>query len=116
MEISVDNWEEWNSFRVMLGPSSAVGVNLVINKQAPDEDICERWLGEPIAHVVLYSQAFLINQNGYPVLSKSNQVFVKGLLRRKAAVIIGKSVNLEQHRAYMCFLFRNMQPLSYKER
>jgi hypothetical protein len=39
---------------MMLGPSSAVGVNLVIDKTTPDDETCKRWLGEPVSHVVLY--------------------------------------------------------------
>ena len=70
IEVDLNSWKYWNSLRLHTGPSGVLGINLIITKNLPEEEVLKRWLGEPISNVVLQSEAFNVNRHGYPVLSE----------------------------------------------
>ncbi|CAG9313962.1 PRMT5 [Blepharisma stoltei] len=112
VEIPADKWEIWNALRCMVGPSTALGVSLVITKELPEEKILDRWFGEPIMNVHIPRHIFLKNKQGFPVLPKEHQVFIQKLFKLKASVLIGSARDAEQIRGYICYLFKNQPRLN----
>lgn len=96
----------------MVGPSTALGVCLIIKKTLPDQKILNRWIGEPIFTVYVPRNVFVTNKQGFPVLDKSHQVFIQQLFRLKATVLVGNAKDSEQLRGYICYLFKNQPPLN----
>lgn len=68
--------------RTMVCVDRRLGLALVMSADLPDQEVLDRWLGEPIKAIILPTSIFLTNRKGYPVLSQKHQ----GFLRRCAAL------------------------------
>ena len=88
-EVGNDPWQWWNQVRNLCANSRKVAPVLVLNsKSITMGDIAKRWLGEPLKAVVLHSNIFLTNKNGYPVLSKELQTVVQAFFKQNVQFII----------------------------
>lgn len=112
IQVSNASWEDWNSLRLKCGPSTALGVSLVIDSAISPWEI-QRWLGEPIHTIYLPRGVFISNKDGYPILPKDLQVFVQSLFKLKSNVVIGPCRDPEQIRGYVCYLFKNQPPVFF---
>lgn len=54
-------------------------------RQLPSLSVQSRWHSEPVHLLTLDGSAFLKNQKGYPVLSKSHQAFIAKMMRLRTA-------------------------------
>lgn len=84
-DVSDDSpWERWNFVRMILQSHAKLFVALELNGDLPDQEILNRWLGEPIVMLILPTSVFLTNASNFPVLSKAHQYFVRDINFRMA--------------------------------
>jgi protein arginine N-methyltransferase 5 len=88
-----DPWHWWNSMRNLCSHHKKFSPVLELNsKDVPSEEICNRWLGEPLKAVIVPTHIFLTNNKGFPVLSREYQVFLKKLFKLNVQFIISGAV------------------------
>ena len=109
-----DTWERWNLFRSLVQPDRRVSIALNLAGDLPDDIQVERWAGEPIKAIIIPTSMFLTNKKGYPVLSKSHQVFLRVLMHKMARdvhVIIKGNKKHDEMRFYSQYIehLRNTQ-------
>jgi protein arginine N-methyltransferase 5 len=68
VQIDVNRWDLWNALRLHCGPSTALGVQLVLGRTVPSEAEMKRWLGEPIKSVLVPHEAFIYKKPDSPSL------------------------------------------------
>ncbi|OQS03460.1 arginine N-methyltransferase [Thraustotheca clavata] len=101
----VETWEGWNSLRSMCEYNSKIYVALEITADLPDKRILDRWLGEPIAAVIIPTEIFLTNKKGYPTLSKMHQKFFLQLFQHKIRYFIkGRPYHHGRYLPYVQYL------------
>ena len=87
-----DTWHWWNTVRSLCGASNKVGLALEVPQNLPAQPVLSRWLGEPLKVIFLSTSIFMVNQQGFPVLSKAHQAFVCQVLQLGAQlVLVGRS-------------------------
>ena len=87
-----DTWHRWNTVRSLCGGSRKVGLALEVSQNLPAQPVLSRWLGEPLKVIFLSTSIFMVNQQGFPVLTKAHQAFVCQVLRLGAQlVLVGRS-------------------------
>ncbi|KAJ5782958.1 hypothetical protein N7457_004732 [Penicillium paradoxum] len=74
-------WEAWDSIRKTCKYHTRLLVALTLPKQLPSIFVQSRWHSEPVHILTIDASAFLKNQKGYPVLSKSHQGFIAKMMR-----------------------------------
>lgn len=70
------SYAAWTQIKTLCENRKKIGVALELGSPLPDEQELARWLGEPIRAVVLNTDLFVMNADGYPVLKKRHQNFV----------------------------------------
>lgn len=107
-----DTWHWWNTVRSLCGGSSKVGLALEVPHNLPAQPVLSRWLGEPLKVIFLSTSIFMVNQQGFPVLSKAHQAFVCQVLQLGAQlVLVGRSrveKDLKTYWQYLNHLYQNM--------
>jgi len=98
---SGDTWKWWNTLRGSANTEKKLNVALVVGRDPPEPHVLDRWLGEPVKALILNTQLFVANKNGFPVLPKSLQLVVKKFVSLKVQYIIegrntGHNVTLYQ--------------------
>ena len=87
-----DTWHRWNTVWSLCGGSRKVGLALEVSQNLPAQPVLSRWLGEPLKVIFLSTSIFMVNQQGFPVLTKAHQAFVCQVLRLGAQlVLVGRS-------------------------
>lgn len=86
--VASDPWNRWNSFRLHADFESKLMVSLELSADIPSPDELKRWLGEPVANVVIPAHIFIRNSKNYPVLSKGHQAVVIAFMRINVAFLI----------------------------
>lgn len=76
-----DPWNWWNSFRLHADFNGKIFVSLEMSADVPSEEELKRWLGEPVANIILPAEIFIRNAQNYPVLSKGHQAVVRAFHR-----------------------------------
>lgn len=116
-------WEVWNYFRLLCDHSSRLHVALELTADLPSSDReLERWFAEPVRAVIIPTDIFLTNKQGFPVLSKRHKVFLLQLFKYRVQVIIkGLSeepraeVENEKYLHYVARLFQDKPALTAQE-
>ena len=107
-----DTWHWWNMVRSICGGNSKVGLALEVPHILPAQPVLNRWLGEPLKVIFLSTSIFLVNQQGFPVLSNAHQAFVCQVLQLGAQlVLVGRSrvdKDLKTYRQYLNHLHQTM--------
>ncbi|XP_018007880.1 protein arginine N-methyltransferase 5 [Hyalella azteca] len=85
---NTDTWTWWNRFHSIANTEKKIGLCLEIGADLPDEEVLERWLGEPVRCAVLPTSIWLTNKKGFPVLSSRHQLFVKKLHKLHSQFLI----------------------------
>ena len=85
---SQDTWRWWNALRGSANTEKRLFLALVLDKDQPDEHVLSRWLGEPVKCLILSTQLFLTNKNGFPVLPRSVQTTIKRFVPMKVQYVI----------------------------
>jgi len=82
-----DGWHSWNSFRRICGNTNQLTVALKLTNEMTT--VPDRWCAEPVHHVIVPTDIFVKNNNGYPVLPKAHQQFLTLLFSHfKAHVVV----------------------------
>eukprot|EP00434_Breviolum_minutum_P028225 symbB.v1.2.024969.t1/scaffold2401.1/size80084/1 len=111
----VDGWNSWNDLRLLCDQNPRLQVCLEFTADLPETDLeLQRWLGEPVRSVIIPSDAFLTNKQGFPVLSKRHKAFLMQLFRNKVQVILQglpegnvKETETEKYLHYVARLFQS---------
>nr|CAG4640678.1 EOG090X028A [Eulimnadia texana] len=99
-----DTWQWWNSLRTIADFEKKLGLALELSADLPDEEILNRWLGEPVRCLVIPTHLFLTNKKGFPVLSKPHQIAVRRFLRQKAQILVSGSLRHQHYKHYQQYL------------
>jgi len=83
-----DTWRWWNTLRGSANTEKKLYVALSIDKEVPEPHVLDRWLGEPVKSLILNTNLFVPNKNGFPVLPKPIQTIVKKFVALKVQYII----------------------------
>lgn len=86
--IPVDTWRWWNSFRLHADFDSKIYISLELSADIPSEQELKRWLGEPVANLIIPADIFIRNAQNFPVLSKGHQAVVRAFQRNHVAFLI----------------------------
>jgi protein arginine N-methyltransferase 5 len=76
-DISEDTWEWWNKFRNLCGNDRKISVVLEVGAKLPSESVRNRWLGESVRGLTIPTSTFVVNQRGFPVLTRAHQEFLR---------------------------------------
>ncbi|KAI9178791.1 hypothetical protein H9P43_005453 [Blastocladiella emersonii ATCC 22665] len=122
------HWTAWNLVRSLVGHSAKYHVALEVGASLPAHG-WTRWHAEPVAALVLPTDAFLTNRKGCPVLSKRHQALVREFLPREpylfvtptvpvgaAATAEAGEVDLTMHGQYLAYLHRTQPAPSVREK
>lgn len=84
----IDGWDMWNNFRLLCDQNPRLQVVLELTADLPStERELERWFAEPVRAVIVPTDIFLTNKQGFPVLSKRHKAFLLEAFRYKVQVI-----------------------------
>lgn len=92
-EKSWDGWHLWNAFRTQLGYDTQLPLALTFSEEVADfadslsDHYLSRWIAEPVKTIVLPTALFVMNESGYPVLSKLMQNVVRFFLKHSIGVL-----------------------------
>ncbi|CAG7997044.1 unnamed protein product [Penicillium olsonii] len=78
-------WDAWDAIRKTSKYHTRLFVALSMPKQLPSLFVQSRWHSEPVHLLTIDGSAFLKNQKGYPVLSKSHQALIAKMMRLRTA-------------------------------
>ncbi|UYV74344.1 PRMT5 [Cordylochernes scorpioides] len=110
----LDTWEWWSRFHRSCDSDKKLSLVLELNSaDLPSHTQMMRWLGEPLAAVVLPTHIFMTNKHGCPVLSRPHQAFVNLLYRLDIQVMIkgcDRHNNLRYYQQYMEHLWNSQPP------
>jgi len=116
-----DTWEWFNTLRTMCDTPKRIGVCLEVSADLVSDTRMQRWLGEPVKCAMLPSKIFLTNRKGFPVLSRSHQLFIKKLMRLQTQFLITGPTSLFQKDEicfyqYLEYLMTNLEDMDSVER
>lgn len=74
-------WEDWATISKLCGNHPRLTVTLDMTYFVHSPQLLGRWIAEPVANVYIPASSFISNAKQYPVLSKSCQEFLRGLLK-----------------------------------
>ena len=83
-----DPWHAWNTLRCMAEYSTQISVALQLSADLPEDEILERWTGEPVKAALLPTSLFVANKAGFPVLMPRHKRFVQQLYRQRVQFIL----------------------------
>lgn len=81
-----ESWTRWNSFRSIADFNPRIAVVLEICAKIPSEAEVNRWLGEPVVHIVI--PCYLFHGTVHPVLSTAHQTLVMAFARNKIGCLV----------------------------
>ncbi|KAH9808739.1 PRMT5 arginine-N-methyltransferase-domain-containing protein [Melampsora americana] len=84
-------WEDWHTFYTLCGHHPRLSITLEMSGFSNAHSNVGRWAAEPISFVWMPATTFISNANQYPVLSKSCQLFLKGLLKYRPTIILSQT-------------------------
>ncbi|PWY95825.1 protein methyltransferase RmtC [Aspergillus sclerotioniger CBS 115572] len=74
-------WDAWDIIRRTCRYHSRLVVALSMSRHLPPMSVQSRWYSEPVHLLTIDAQAFIKNQKGYPVLSKTHQALIGRFMR-----------------------------------
>lgn len=83
-----DPWNWWNSFRLHADFNSKIFISLELSADVPSEEEIKRWLGEPVANIIIPAEIFIRNAQNFPVLSKGHQAVLRAFHRFNVSFLI----------------------------
>lgn len=109
-----DTWVWWNRFRSGADFDSKIGLALEMSSDIPCEAELKRWLGEPVAQLILPSHVFIRNSQNYPVLTKAHQAIVVAFMRNNVNFLV-KSHRDDGSVAHYSDYIRHLCNIHYKK-
>lgn len=83
-----DTWNWWNKFRLNADFDNKIYVCLELSADVPSDKQLKRWLGEPVAVVVIPADLFIRNAKNYPVLSQGHQAVLTAFQQQNVSFLI----------------------------
>lgn len=83
-----DTWNWWNTFRLHADFDNKISVCLEMSADVPSSKQLKRWLGEPVAMIVIPADLFMRNSHNYPVLSKGHQAVLVAFQQHNVGFLI----------------------------
>lgn len=108
----IDPWKIWTKFISLPRNVSRMKLVLQIESELPTNEELDRWLGEPVAALVIHTEIFVLNKKGYPVLPKAHQDFIKKMFNIGCQIVISGPSVIKQHFNYLGFLYENTTSLT----
>ncbi|KAG0144676.1 hypothetical protein CROQUDRAFT_659743 [Cronartium quercuum f. sp. fusiforme G11] len=84
-------WEDWHTVRKLCDNNHRLSISLDLTGFSNTNSNFSRWVAEPVSFLYIPASTFISNANQYPVLSKSCQHFLKGLLKFKPTIILSQT-------------------------
>lgn len=116
---SLSTWDMWNSIRTNADYNPRLKVSLALPKSGIPITVVERWFAEPVSVLLMSSSIFILNNKGYPVLSKTNQSLLHHFHIKKPIYLlhgldkIPEEVDPSAYMTYINYiLVRNQPPMS----
>lgn len=100
-------WDMWNSIRINCDYDLRLKISLAIPKNQIPLSVIERWFCEPVSCLLISSSIFLINNKGYPVLSKQNQILLNHFKVKNPIYLLHgleKTADLADHSTYLQYI------------
>lgn len=119
----VDGWDVWNNFRTFCDFNSRLQVALELTADLPSTDReLERWFAEPVRAVIVPTDVFVTNKEGFPVLSKRHRQVLLTFFKYRVQVILQGlpdgaegEADTSKYLHYVARLFQSRPPLSAQE-
>uniref|UniRef100_A0A6B2L075 Protein arginine N-methyltransferase n=1 Tax=Arcella intermedia TaxID=1963864 RepID=A0A6B2L075_9EUKA len=115
-----DSWECWAKMKTLCNHHPNLHVALVVTENVPEEQVVDRWIGEPVRALILPVEIFLTNKKGFPVLSKRHQAFVKKFFHYSVQVIIRGAIRHPSgpsaYQQYITWLWKQIPQLTELQR
>ena len=84
-----NSWHVWNQIRTFCGYNPSLSVCIEIGQTVPENPLhLQRWFGEPVKAALIHVDAFQPNEQGFPVLPKLHQIYIKELLKHSVQFIL----------------------------
>lgn len=110
--LKIDTWRTWTKFISSIRNVNRMKLALEIGPELPSTEELDRWLGEPVAALIINSRLFLTNKKGYPVLPRTHQAFIKKMFNIGCQVIVSGPSGIKQHFNYLAYLYQNTTSLT----
>ncbi|XP_001945001.1 protein arginine N-methyltransferase 5 [Acyrthosiphon pisum] len=112
VNLKTDPWKKWTKFISSIRNVNRIKLALEIGPELPSDEELDRWLGEPVAALVIQSKIFMTNKKGYPVLSKPHQKFIKKMFNIGCQIVISGQLGIKQQFNYLGYLYQNTTSLT----
>ncbi|XP_060858721.1 protein arginine N-methyltransferase 5-like [Metopolophium dirhodum] len=112
VNLKTDPWKKWTKFISSIRNVNRVKLALEIGPELPSDEELDRWLGEPVAALIIQSKIFMTNKKGYPVLSKPHQEFIKKMFNIGCQIVISGQLGIKQQFNYLGYLYQNTTSLT----
>ncbi|KAL4100628.1 hypothetical protein QTP88_020664 [Uroleucon formosanum] len=112
VNLKTDPWKKWTKFISSIRNVNRIKLALEIGSEVPSDGELDRWLGEPVAALIIQSKIFMTNKKGYPVLSKPHQEFIKKMFNIGCQIVISGQVGIKQQFSYLGYLYQNTTSLT----
>lgn len=112
VNLKTDPWKKWTKFISSIRNVNRIKLALEIGFNLPSGEELDRWLGEPVAALIIQSEIFMTNKKGYPVLPKAHQDFIKKMFNIGCQIIVSGQSGIKQHFNYLAFLYQNTTSLT----
>ena len=74
-------WQVWNTVQTLTNYHPRLSLALQIPKDLPSKELMRQWFAEPVRILLCNTEVFLLNNKGYPVLSKAHQQLVNDFMQ-----------------------------------
>jgi len=112
VNLKTDPWKKWTKFISSIRNVNRIKLALEIGAELPSDEELNRWLGEPVAALIIQSNIFITNKKGYPVLSKRHQEFIKKMFNIGCQIVISGELGIKQQFNYLGHLYQNTSSLT----
>lgn len=112
VNLKTDPWKKWTKFISSIRNVNRIKLALEIGPELPSDEELDRWLGEPVAALIIQSKIFMTNKKGYPVLSKPHQEFIKKMFNIGCQIVISGQLGIKQQFNYLGYLYQNTTSLT----
>lgn len=112
INLKTDPWKKWTKFISSIRNINRIKLALEVGPELPSKEELDRWLGEPVAAIIIQSKTFITNKKGYPVLSKPHQEFIKKMFNIGCQIVISGQLGIKQQFNYLGHLYQNTTSLT----
>lgn len=112
LNTKTDSWKKWTKFISSIRNTNRIKVALEIGPELPSNEELNRWLGEPVAALIIPTRIFVTNKKGWPVLLKRHQDFIKNMFNIGCQIIVSGPSSIKQHFSYLYHLYQNTTSLT----